>query len=312
MMGERAAPDRRERLIEAAATLAALLLYVVVVSRGELLPYAGAARRLTAPALAALLAALLIWRLRGWLGSDEARGLARRWAPVVVVGGLAVAIRLTALAWAGPARPDETAAVDAALRVIGNQPPAGGDAVATALGWLHAPVAALRYVAGVSDGRWQHLAAVTPEAVLSWSRGLHALLALAAIAAVGWAAARLAGRGVGLLAALLLAASGAGLAAGAHVDLAAPLHLLVALGLALGVRVGMAGEPARPAGLAPVRLARLPRLALAVVLAVGLIGLWLPGLIGAAVAPAAAVAGGLAIGRFAVGLPARAALDDGR
>ena len=274
-----------ERAAEAAASLLALALYVVVVSRGELLPYAGTPRMLTAPALALGLAALSGWRLRRVLFSAEAVAFARRWALPAGVGLLAVAVRVAGGALAGSARAEEAAVLALALRIIGNEAPTDGE-MTTLLAWLQAPVAAARYVAGVSDGRWQKIEAMTPADVLTWGRALHGLLSLLTVGLVGWIGARMGGRRAGLLAAGLLAVSGTSVTAGTTVDPRAPVALLATLVLAALVagasrlRAHLAGRPR------PVVLAGL--------VAAGLAGLWLPGLLGAVLAPIAALVAGLA------------------
>ena len=280
-----AAVGMGERAAEMAATLLALALYVVVVSRGELLPYAGTARTLTAPALALALAGLIGWRLRRTLLSAEAVALARRWALPAGVGLLAVAARVAAGVLAGPASAEEAAVLALALRIIGNESPADGE-MTTLLAWLQAPVAAARYLAGVSDGRWQKIEAMTPSDVLAWGRALHGLLSLLTVGLVGWIGARAGGRRAGLLAAALLAVSGASVAAGTTVDPRAPAALLATLALAALAAVG--------AGRRLSRLAGRPRPVLVGLAVAGLVGLWLPGLLGAILAPVAALAAGLA------------------
>lgn len=272
--------DDRERTAESAAALVALALYVVVVSRGELLPYAGAGRALTAPALALMLAGLLGWRLRRLLRSPAALALGRRLLLPGVVGLLAIGARALAAALVGATRPEEEAVLALALRIIDNHSPGAVDGWTVALGWLHAPVAGARFLVGVSEGRWQEIEVMTPADLLAWSRMLHGLLSLATVGLAGWLGARLGGRPAGLLAAGLLAVSGASVAGGAAVDWRAPLGLGAAAALAAGA--GLAGR--RWAG----RFVPARAVAGGAVIA-GMAGLWLPGPAGAVLAPVAAV-----------------------
>lgn len=274
------AADGRERAAESAAALVTLALYVVVVSRGELLPYAGAGRALTAPALALVLAGLIGWRLRRLPRSPAALALGRRLLLPGAVGLLAIGARALAAALVGAARPEEEAVLALALRIIDNRSPGVVDGWTAALGWLHAPVAGARFLAGVSEGRWQEIEAMAPADLLAWSRVLHSLLSLATVGIAGWVGARLGGRPAGLLAAGLLAVGGASVASGAAVDWRAPLGLVAAAAMAAG------------AGLVSQRWTRrvVPARAVAggVVIA-GIAGLWLPGAAGAVLAPIAAV-----------------------
>lgn len=272
--------DGRERAAESAAALVALALYVVVVSRGELLPYAGAGRALTAPALTLALAGLLGWRLRRLPRTPAALALGRRLLLPGAVGLLAIGARALAAALVGAARPEEEAVLALALRIIDNRSPGVVDTWTAALGWLHAPVAGARFLAGVSEGRWQEIEVMTPADLLTWSRVLHGLLSLATVGLAGWVGARLGGRPAGLLAAGLLAVSGTSVASGAAVDWRAPLGLVAAAAMAAGA--SLVGR--RWAG----RFMPARTVAGAAVIA-GMVGLWLPGPAGAVLAPVAAV-----------------------
>jgi hypothetical protein len=290
--------SRLDQAIETAAALLAILLYVTWVSRGELLPYAGAARSLTAPLLALAVAGLAGWRLRRPLVAAWRAGLVQRWAVAGAGLALAAGLRIVLGGFGRPLEPAEAAALSGALQIIRNLPIETTEPAPLALAWLHAPVAAFVYVNGVSAGLWEGIKYVAPGDVAPWSRGVHLGLSLAGVAAAGAAAGRRAGWAAGGLAAGLLAVSGAGVTAAVTVDAGAPAGLLVALALLAAAQWrptrrtlsrqrgagGWAGRWRRPARAGAALL--------------GLAALGLPGVAGAALAPVAAFAAALAAAPF--------------
>jgi hypothetical protein len=281
-MAERGAtgPARSDRAVATGAAALLVLLYVVVVSRGEALPYAGPARALTAPLLLLAAAGLIAWRLRDWLAVAWRNPAVRLTALALAGLALAAGLRLVVGPLDRPAAPAEAAIVDDALAIMRNDPPRAAEPVAMALAGLHSPLAAYRYVAGVSAAEWEGIKFITVEATAPVSRALHLAAGLSTVILTGLAAWRLAGPAAGWLAAALLALSGPAIVAATTVDAGAPAGLLVA-----AVVFGLAALAARR-GLAVVGRWSTPVLtALALI---GLAGLWLPGPLGAALAPLAA------------------------
>ena len=183
-------PSPLDRAAETAAALLAVALYVVVVSRGELLPYAGPARALTAPLLALGVVGLAGWRLRAPIAAAWRAGHLQRATLALGLLAAAAGLRLLANGLARPAAPIEAAVVADALNIIRNQAPEATDPVGLLLAWLHAPVAAACYVAGVSGGLWEGIKFIEPPVALAWSRGFHLALSLASVGVAGLAAGR--------------------------------------------------------------------------------------------------------------------------
>jgi hypothetical protein len=271
-----------DRAAETAAAVLAILVYVLVVSRGEVLPYDGMARSTSAPLLALVAAGLVGWRLRRAIGPLVRSRALWRWAPLGLAVALAAVVRVGLGDLGRPVAPGELEVLTRALLLLRGQPVPAAEPGTLLLAGLHAPVAAARFMAGVSAGLWQEIAAVTPVAGLPWSRAVHLAMSLLAVVGAGVAAGRLGGPPAGWLAAGLLAISSAALAAAAAVDLAAPAGLLVALLIlvASGPLLGRWSAVRPPRRLRPVALG----LGIA-----GLVLLWLPGLAAAAAAPAVAV-----------------------
>lgn len=271
---------RHQRLnwvVERLAGLAALALYALLVSRGEALPYLGGARTLTIALVAVSLAGLIAWRLRAWLTWRAARSVLAPVAPVGLALLLGLALRLTIGGFFRPMEGLEARVLAAALQVIAAAPVVADDGPIAALGWLHAPVAAARYMSGASAGVWREIEDVPVEALLSWSRTLHLALGLGALGVVAHAARRLVAPRAALLAAALVAVSGAAIGAATRVDAAAPASLGASLAL-------LAIPP-----LVVAQVARLPRWVKVVGVVSGVVGLWLPSLASAVFAPCLAL-----------------------
>ncbi|MCC6626293.1 MAG: hypothetical protein IT340_02705 [Chloroflexi bacterium] len=277
-------PSRADRAVETAAAALLIVLYVVVVSRGEALPYADPARALTAPLLALVAGGLIAWRLRPWVAAGRQSRTAR-WIALALAGlALAAGLRLLVGPLDRSATPAEAAIVANALAIMRAEPTRAAEPVALALAWLHSPLAAYWYVAGVSAGEWTGIKFITVEATVPISRALHFGLGLATIVLAGLAARRLAGPLAGWLAGALLALSGPAIVAATTVDAGAPAGLLIA-----AVLLGLAARCGR------VDTGHWPGFALVALALVGLVGLWLPGALGAALAPAGAVISALAL-----------------
>jgi hypothetical protein len=219
-------PGRLDRLVEGSAGLVVLLLYWLLVSRGEFLPYTGLLRTLTAPLVGLLLLGLVGWRLRSWRPGWG--WLRQAWLMRLALVGLGSLLVLLAGRPTVPAEPDELAVLHAALRIISNSPAGLTEPSQLGLAWLHAPLMAGRYVSGVSAGLWQFLRQVPPEAALPWSRSLHLGLIALCLWWSGDASGRLGGPWSERLTLLLLAVSGPWLLSGLRLDPLAPLALLAA------------------------------------------------------------------------------------
>lgn len=287
--------SRLDQAVETVAALLAILLYVMWVSRGELLPDIGPARALAAPLLALAVAGLASWRLRRPLAAAWRGGRPQQWGLLGAGLALAAGLRVVLGGFGRPLEPAETAVLGNALLIIRNLPTDTAEPATVALAWLHAPVAAFAYVNGVSAGFWEGIKYVAPSDVAPWSRGLHLGFSLTGLVVTGAAAGRLAGRAAGGLAAGLLAVGGASAAAAVTVDAGAPAGLLTALALLAAAQwqARRSNLPRPPAETEAHR--RWPRPARAGVALLGLAALWLPGLPGAILAPAAALAAALAL-----------------
>lgn len=260
--------------------LTGLLAYVVLVSRAEFLP-TWPGRELLGPLLLLLLALVVGWQWRAPLRQAALTALAGGWWLWLPLLLLATGVRLL-LAWpARPASPAELAVLQSALQIINNGPVNAPDIATLLLGWLHAPVAAARFMAGVSAGQWQTIPALRPEELLPWSRLAHLALSLATVVIVASAVRRRVNARAGWLAGGLLAVAGPSATAALTIDPIAPLALLVT--------IVMLRAPATPVWhLQPEPTSRSTTLAQ---LAGELLLLWLPGIF-AIVAPLAALYGG--------------------